>query len=114
MNETNSTPCEGLHVEQFLRGPVAGLSDAMALWVIELPGPSYARGLDVVKAANATSPRPPRRRSPAGGARSVDPLLSVIPLQWLSDYAALAKGTNPDTFHLDDPRHRQAEAHYSL
>jgi glucosamine 6-phosphate synthetase-like amidotransferase/phosphosugar isomerase protein len=39
MKETNYTPCEGFHVEQFLHGPVAGLSDEMAVWVIAPPGP---------------------------------------------------------------------------
>jgi hypothetical protein len=34
--------------------------------------------------------------------------------QWFSYDLALAKGTNPDTCYLDDPRHQQAEMRDTL
>lgn len=129
MKETNYTPCEGVHVEQFLHGPIAGLSDEMAVWVIAPPGPSYARCLDVAKAAQAIgaatvalvqegdqelSRTATHVMHLPAVLEALSPLLYVIPLQWFSYYLALAKGTNPDTFHLDDPRHHQADTYYRL
>ena len=53
MKETSYTPSEGFQVEQFLHGPLAGLSERMAVWAIAPPGPSYARCQEVLRAANA-------------------------------------------------------------
>jgi glucosamine--fructose-6-phosphate aminotransferase (isomerizing) len=129
MKETNYTACEGFQVEQFLHGPVAGLSSRMGVWVIAPPGPSYERCLDVVNAANAIGATTVALTQEGDQAISAaathaihlpavleafTPLVSVIPLQLFSYHLALAKGTNPDTFHLDDPRHQRARTHYSL
>lgn len=129
MKETNYTPCEGLQVEQFLHGPLAGLSDKMAVWVIAPPGPSYERCLDIVGAANAIGATTialtqegdqdlARTATHAiclpAVAEAFSPLVYVIPLQLFCYHLALAKGANPDTFHLDDPPHQQARKHYSL
>jgi len=129
MKETNYTPCEGFQVEQFLHGPLAGLSDRMAVWVIAPPGPSYPRCLDIVRTANAIGATTLALvqeedqdlsriatytiRLPTM-IEALTPLVHVLPLQLFSYDLALAKGTNPDTFHLDDPRHQQAKRHYSL
>ena len=129
MKEANYTPCEGFQVEQFLHGPLAGLSDRMAVWVIAPPGPSYERCLDIVGAANAIGATTialmqegdqtlARKATHAIGlpalAEPLTPLVYVIPLQLFCYHLALAKGANPDTFHLDDPRHQEARKHYSL
>jgi glucosamine--fructose-6-phosphate aminotransferase (isomerizing) len=129
MKETNYTACEGFQVEQFLHGPLAGLSDRMAVWVIAPPGPSYERCLDVVGAANAIGATTvaltqegdqhlARKANHSISlpvlAEALTPLVYVIPLQMLCYYLALGKGANPDTFHLDDPRHQEAKKHYSL
>jgi glucosamine--fructose-6-phosphate aminotransferase (isomerizing) len=129
MKETNYTPCEGVHVEQFLHGPIAGLSEEMAVWVVAPPGPSYERCLEVAQAAQAIGATTIALVQEGDDALSrtaahvihlpvvleaLTPLLYVIPLQLFSYYLALAKGTNPDTFHLDDPRHQQADMHYTL
>ncbi|HSC69731.1 MAG TPA: SIS domain-containing protein [Candidatus Methylomirabilis sp.] len=129
MKETNYTPCEGFQVEQFLHGPLAGLSDRMAVWAIAPPGPSYQRCLDVVGAANAIGAttialvqegeqKLARSASHAIAlpalAEALSPLVYVIPLQLFCYHLALEKGTNPDTFHLDDPRHQEAKLHYNL
>ena len=129
MKETNYTPCEGFQVEQFLHGPLAGLSHRMAVWAIAPPGPSYRRCLDVVGAANAIGATTialvqegdqalARSASHVIGlpalAEALSPLVYVIPLQLFCYHLALAKGTNPDSFHLDDPRHQEAKKHYSL
>jgi glucosamine--fructose-6-phosphate aminotransferase (isomerizing) len=129
MKETSYTLCEGVHVEQFLHGPIAGLSDEMVVWVIAPSGPSYARCLDVVKAAQAIgattvalvqegdqelSKIATHALHLPAVLEALSPLLYVLPLQWFSYYVALAKGTNPDIFHLDDPRHRQADTYYRL
>jgi glucosamine 6-phosphate synthetase-like amidotransferase/phosphosugar isomerase protein len=101
----------------------------LAGWAVAPPGPSYARCLDVVKAANAIGATTIALVQAGDGELSrvaayvielpavleaLSPLLYVIPLQLLSYHLALAKGTNPDSFHLDDPRHRQADAYYTL
>jgi fructoselysine-6-P-deglycase FrlB-like protein len=129
MKETNYTPCEGFQVEQFLHGPLAGLSEKMAVWVTAPTGPSSERCLDIVRAANAIGATTvalmqdddPALASIATHAirlpamlEALSPLVAVIPLQLFCYHLALAKGTNPDTFHLDDPRHRQARHHYRL
>lgn len=129
VKETSYPPCEGTHVEQFLHGPVAGLSEEMAVWVVAPPGPSYARCLDVVKAAKAIGATTIALVQEGDGELSrvaahvielpavleaLTPLLYVIPLQLFSYYLALARGTNPDTVHLDDPRHREADTYYTL
>jgi glutamine---fructose-6-phosphate transaminase (isomerizing) len=38
----------------------------------------------------------------------ISPLLSVVPVQLLAYYCALAKGTNPDTFRRDDQKYLAA------
>lgn len=129
MKETNYTPCEGFQVEQFLHGPLAGLSQRMAVWVIAPPGPSYGRCLNVVQAANAIGATTialteegdqalARTAVHAIGlpalAEALTPLIYVIPLQLFCYQLALRKGANPDTFHLDDPRHQEAKRHYNL
>ena len=129
MKETSYTPCEGFQLEQFLHGPIAGLSDEMGVWVIAPPGPSYGRCLDVAKAAHAIGATTIALVQEGDQELSrtathvihlpvvleaLTPLIYVIPLQLFSYYLALAKGTNPDTFHLDDPRHQQAQTHYTL
>jgi glucosamine--fructose-6-phosphate aminotransferase (isomerizing) len=129
MKETNYTPCEGFQVEQFLHGPLAGLGHRMAVWAIAPPGPSYQRCLDVVDAANAIGATTialtqegdqdlARSASHSIGlpvmTEALTPLVYVLPLQLFCYHLALAKGTNPDAFHLDDPRHQEAKKHYSL
>ncbi len=129
MKETNYTPCEGFEVEQFLHGPLAMQSESMAVWVIAPPGPSYQRCLDIVRACNAIGATTIALTEEADHELSesatnvvhlpevmeaLSPLVYVIPLQLFSYQLALAKGTNPDTFHRDDPRHEQARQYYSL
>jgi glucosamine--fructose-6-phosphate aminotransferase (isomerizing) len=129
MKETNYTPCEGFQVEQFLHGPLAGLGERMAVWAIAPPGPSYQRCQEVLRAANAIGATTialteegdqslARTATHAIGlprlAEALTPLIYVIPLQLFCYHLALAKGANPDTFHLDDPRHQEAKRHYSL
>lgn len=129
MKETNYTPCEGFQVEQFLHGPVAGLSEKMAVWVIAPPGPSYSRCLEIVKVAQTIGATTialveEEDRELAKLAthtinlprvmEALTPLVYVIPLQLFSYYLALAKGANPDLFHFDDPRHQQTKRHYNL
>ena len=52
-------------------------------------------------------------RLPAAALR-IEPILSVIPLQLFTYHLALARGTHPDLFQLDDPAHAAAYAHLSL
>ncbi|HWP49261.1 MAG TPA: SIS domain-containing protein [Candidatus Limnocylindrales bacterium] len=129
MKETNYTPCEGFQAEQFLHGPVAGLSDKMAVWVIAPPGPSYSRCLEIVKVANTIGATTvalveEEDQNLAKIAthtinlpkmmEALTPLVYIIPLQLFSYYLALTKGANPDIFHFDDPRHQQTKRHYNL
>jgi glucosamine--fructose-6-phosphate aminotransferase (isomerizing) len=97
--------------------------------VIAPPGPSYRRCVDAVKTARAIGATTIASvhdddgelaavadhvvRLPAAP-EALTPLVHVVPLQLLSYHLALARGTDPDSFHLDDPRHRRARAEYSL
>lgn len=129
MKETNYSPCEGFEVEQFLHGPMAMQSERMAVWVIAPPGPSHGRCLDIVRAMNAVGAttialaQDDEQMIAAQATHTIklpaihealSPLLYVIPLQLFSYHLALVKGTNPDTFHRDHPRHEGARQFYTL
>lgn len=129
LKETSYTPSEGFQVEQFLHGPLAGLSERMAVWAIAPPGPSYTRCREVLRAANAIGATTIAltQEGDQGFAASathviglpklaeaLTPLVYVVPLQLFCYHLALVKRANPDTFHLDDLRHQEAKRHYSL
>jgi glucosamine 6-phosphate synthetase-like amidotransferase/phosphosugar isomerase protein len=44
----------------------------------------------------------------------LSPFLQIVPVQFLSYFVALERGTHPDTGHEDDPAHARAKQHFKL
>ena len=129
IKETSRSNCEGFQIEHLLHGPFCELDADCLLTVIASAAPDRGRGADLVRAARALgapvwalchaqsdeleAAGAEVLRLPAASLR-IEPILSVIPLQLFTYHLALARGTHPDLFQLDDPAHAAAYAHLSL
>ncbi len=129
LRETCYVAAEGYQVEQILHGPMCAVDGECVVVVIAPPGPSRVRCRDVLRVAStigaftvavcdeadeevgltadARIPLPPMPEV-------WSPLVSVVPLQLLCYYLALARRTNPDTFRLDHPRYKEAYSRVKL
>src|SRR2546430_13693229 len=112
IRETCSLPASGYHTEQFLHGAFLSIDDRESIVMLRSrdDGP---RSLAIVRTLNASgahvatigeSPRAQIRlpESP----RILRPILSIVPMQFLAYYAALARRSNPDIMRTDIPRLR--------
>jgi glutamine---fructose-6-phosphate transaminase (isomerizing) len=118
--ETAYITIDGMSIEQFLHGPIVTVNENDQLIVIAADGPAMPRlteicaalriigspmwviGREVRSAVFSTHFELPSLPEP------ISPLLSVVPVQLLAYYCALAKGTNPDTFRRDDQKYLAA------
>jgi glucosamine--fructose-6-phosphate aminotransferase (isomerizing) len=112
IRETCGLSASGYHIEQFLHGPFLGLDRADSL-VVLLAKEGRTRAWDIVRglgktgAALATLGEDPQasirlpRTHPL-----LRPILSIVPMQFLAYYAALARHENPDIMRSDTPRFR--------
>src|SRR3989442_806375 len=112
IRETCSLPASGYHVEQFLHGPYLSIDDRESIIMLRSrdDGPrslAIARALKASGAPVATIGESPRAqiRLPAMH-RILRPILSIVPMQFLAYYAALARRSNPDIMRTDIPRLR--------
>ncbi|OGS48737.1 MAG: hypothetical protein A3K68_03865 [Euryarchaeota archaeon RBG_16_68_13] len=114
IRETCSMPAVGYHLEQFLHGPLEGLDrrDAVVALLAQEDG---ARGDAILHACAATRAYVGKiGAGPAVDARLprlpevLRPIVTVIPLQFLAYYAALARKTNPDVMRTDRKEYRPA------
>ncbi len=112
IRETCSLPASGYHTEQFLHGPYLSIDNRESIVLLRSrdDGPRSAtirRALESSGAAVAT----------IGESASVDirlptihqilrPILSVVPMQFLAYYAAVARRANPDIMRTGIPRLR--------
>ncbi len=112
IRETCSFPASGYHVEQFLHGPFLSLDHRESVIALRSNDDDdretqILRGLERTGAAVAT----------VGEAAGVDvrlpaadplvrPIVSVVPLQFVAYYAALAKKANPDIMRSDVARYQ--------
>ena len=112
IRETCSLPAVGYHAEQFLHGPFLSIArrepvvalrskDDRARFETILHALSRS-GADVTTVGE--SPRAEIRLPRIHPA--LRPIVSVIPMQFLAYYAALARKTNPDLMRTDVPRYR--------
>ncbi len=112
IRETCSLPASGYHTEQFLHGPYLSVDDRESIVMLRSrdDGPrsvAIARALEASGAAVATIGESARAqiRLPATP-RILRPILSVVPMQFIAYYAALARRANPDIMRTDIPRLR--------
>jgi len=112
IRETCSLPASGYHVEQFLHGPYLSIDGRESVIMLRSrdDGPrslAIARALKASRAHVATigdSPRAQIRLPPIP--RILRPILSIVPMQFLAYYAALARRVNPDIMRTDIARLR--------
>jgi glucosamine--fructose-6-phosphate aminotransferase (isomerizing) len=127
--ETSYLQAEGLSVEGLLHGPflAAGPEDVFVLVapagpaqarVLELAGVARELGVPYIVVSDGTPDTP---REDASGWCEVpaapEPLAALtclLPLQLFAYHLALACGTNPDAFRLDDPRFARARERLRL
>ncbi len=112
IRETCSFPASGYHVEQFLHGPFLALDRQDAVVALRSRDDDE-RELEILRGVAHTGATVTRVGEAADAdirTPSVDPLLrpiiSVVPLQFLAYYVALARKTNPDVMRSDVPRYR--------
>ena len=141
VKETSYLHTEGLETEEFLHGPFSEM-DARASLVALLvddsataqPSPAYARLVQALRAVGELGVHRvaivSRKKSPAPAAPPDIPAERVIelpgvpewlsafthliPIQFLSYYLALARGTNPDTGRQHEPAHARAQSLFKL
>ena len=124
--ETAYATIDGMSLEQFLHGPMVTVNPDDQIVAIAAAGPGMARlgqvcnalqligtPLWVIGQAIESVPDAPRFALPTLP-EPLSPLLTVVPIQLLAYFLALAKGTNPDTFRRDDPRYLAAFSSLSL
>jgi glutamine---fructose-6-phosphate transaminase (isomerizing) len=119
LKETSYIPAEGIHVETMLHGPLQCVEPDDLFILIAPAGAAQDRVLELAKAVEVIDV--PLIVVSDGSADSIrgegtviwnvpaveEPftvLTCVIPLQLFSYHLALARGTNPDSFRLEDPR----------
>ncbi len=112
IRETCSLPASGYHTEQFLHGPYLSIDDRESIVMLRSrdDGPrsaAIAHALEASGAPVATIGESARAkiRLPAMP-RILRPILSIVPMQFLAYYAALARRANPDIMRTDIPRLR--------
>lgn len=105
VRETAYVASEGLSFEQFLHGPSVALGEEDALVCLDGGGPGAQRLGEIAGAAERSGLRVHRfAETTLGEPLSVFPLAVVA--QRIALESALALGTDPDTFGLDRPGHR--------
>lgn len=114
----------GMEVEEMAHGPTTVLNNKTGLIAIAPPGKSYARMLDIVKAANTIgSPTisivnkedaelskmsTDVVRVPSGVEELFTPIPYVLPLQMLSYYLTIKNGRMPDWVRTEEPKYSKA------
>jgi glutamine---fructose-6-phosphate transaminase (isomerizing) len=129
IKEASYLQAEGLQVEQFLHGALQNTEPEDVFIVIAPSGPAQSRVFQFVEAVREIGApcfivSDGTAASITGIAASVidvpqvpEPFTAIsclVPLQLFAYHLALAAGTHPDTFRLDDPRFERAFQKASL
>jgi glucosamine--fructose-6-phosphate aminotransferase (isomerizing) len=127
MMEANYTHATGMQVEEFIHGPISSLSENDVVVVIGVPGPSYDRAADILKAAQIIGAKTILLADEGDGdmpdlathtlelpacSEVLSPLPAIVPLQFLAYHLSLLHGVNPDTIHRHDERYLKARQGY--
>ena len=129
IKETSYMATEGFQLEQYLHGPFVATQEGCVVTFIAPPGAGYSRAIQLARAVNETGATAVGLVETGDAdlsnvlSRTIElpavqefltPLLYLVPLQMLTYWLAVESGSNPDTFRLDDPKHRAAREHYEL
>jgi glucosamine--fructose-6-phosphate aminotransferase (isomerizing) len=141
VKETSYFHTEGLETEEFLHGPFSEMDSRASLVALLVddsttaqPSPAYARLIQALRAVgelgvyrvavvsrqNSTAPAAPpnipaeRVIELPGVPEWLSTFTHLIPIQFLSYYLALARGTNPDTGRQHEPAHARAQSLFKL
>ena len=129
MKEASYTQAEGLHLEQALHGPPPSFGPETVITAIAPPGPGRERAVALLRAARAvgapTLALGAEEDAPLAAEadhalllpavpEALSPIVYVVPLQLLTYYSALARGTNPDLLRREDPTYAQMHAQFRL
>lgn len=127
IKETSYGTAEGMSAEAMLHGPFQSADPRDLFVLIAQSGPAQPRVMDVAAAVqeigaqlivvdDATAPVSSgvARWSVPAVPEPFTALTCVVPLQLFSYHLALARGTNPDSFRLDDPRFLKAYRRVTL
>lgn len=131
IKETSFAPAEGAQTEQLLHGPFSEVDERMTLIAILSGASSDARARQILGAAGVAGAYRAalhvRSAAPDDSAPSnltndwlavptveewLSPFVFLVPLQLLTYFLALARGTNPDRGRQDQPAHASARQHY--
>jgi glucosamine--fructose-6-phosphate aminotransferase (isomerizing) len=110
---------DGLAAEQFLHGPTVSFNAGDLAVVIHVDGPAAERVGGIARVNQAMGGEIWTVGQPIEGVNgpvfnlpvvpeSISALLAVVPMQLLASRMSALKGTNPDTFRMDDPLYNAA------
>ncbi len=105
---------DGMAAEQFLHGPTVSFNKGDVAIVINVPGEGQERvqGIARVNAAMGGDIWPVGQAIPGLDAphfslptvpETISALLAVVPMQLMATRLSAIRGTNPDSFRMDDP-----------
>ncbi|MGH9709774.1 MAG: SIS domain-containing protein [Candidatus Acidiferrales bacterium] len=126
IKETSFAPAEGEQSEQLRHGPFSEIDERMTLIALLSGGPADERTRMIIRAAGETGTHrilfhvPGVRRDDSADdwfaipavEEWLSPFVFLVPLQLLTYFLALARGTNPDHGRLDQPAHVRARKIY--
>jgi len=120
IKETSYLQAEGMPTETMLHGPFQCVEEDDLFVLLAPSGAARERTLEVAELAeevgapslifgdDATEPRPNAVTVPEVP-EPFSALSCLVPLQLFAYHLALARGTNPDSFRIDDPRFASAD-----
>ncbi|HKV27129.1 MAG TPA: SIS domain-containing protein [Candidatus Acidoferrales bacterium] len=126
IKETSFAPAEGEQSEQLRHGPFSEIDEHVTLIALLAGGPADERTRMIIHAAGETGAhrivfyvpamRPDNCADDWFAIPTVEewlsPFVFLVPLQLLTYFLALARGTNPDHGRLDQPPHTRARQIY--
>lgn len=127
---------EGFELEQAIHGPMAAFEPHDLIIPISVAGAAQTRMADFLLAQSEIDTHlwllgeAPNSETATLFKRShwsrfplteesalleeLTPMLAALPVQLLANFLAVARGTNPDSFRLDDPAHKRASERFHL
>lgn len=117
IKETSYAMTEGVGVEELFHGPFQSADPDDAFILLAPDGEAKGRVMELIPAIQEIGSS--FLLIDGGDFKQVlkeeyTPLQCLLPLQLLTYYLAIAKGTNPDSFRLNDPRFARAEKYMKL
>src|SRR5258708_14290640 len=105
---------EGHDVEGILHGPLISIQAANVVVLVEHPGPSYGRMLELQSALLEIGATVISYGPDSDLDEVLAPIVNVVPLQWLAYHVSRKLGAAADSLRRDEPRYRTAHAQVTL